>query len=126
MKKGALYTLEAFVGISLIFLMFFLLFSSQQPLPELKAFMLKMKGIKALKALDENNELRKLALLNNSAGIEEKLRNLLPPGIKYEVKVCGEICDFEGKEGSVIVHYLLAGDVNNISPRQVALRMVMS
>ena len=118
-----LKTLEAVIA-ALMVLIFFAVFFSPQSLPEFETSIWKIKGFNALKALDESNELRKYVLENNTQEIEKKLQLLLPPTVNYEVVVCEQNCYVSVEsEKLVSVNYFIAGDVNEIEPKQIVLYM---
>ncbi|MGC8812237.1 MAG: hypothetical protein ACP5O8_01465 [Candidatus Aenigmatarchaeota archaeon] len=117
----ALYVGEAIVAIFLI-IMFLLVVFSQEEI-ETKAD-LKEIGLKALKILDQNDELRKYAMANDTETIKNKLSNLLPYQVSYEVYVCKDYCLIPSSgEEIASVSYLLAGNFGSLEPREVILRM---
>lgn len=121
MSKGILKTFEAIVA-ALMVLTFFAVFFYSQSFPEFETSTWKIKAFNALKALDESNELRKYALENDTQKIEEKLQLLLPPNVNFKVLICEQDCYASVEaEKLVTVNYFIAGDVDEIKPRQVVL-----
>ncbi|MCS7106192.1 MAG: hypothetical protein NZ942_02670 [Candidatus Aenigmarchaeota archaeon] len=77
---------------------------------------------KALKVLDESNQLREYALRNDTESIRNKLANLLPYYFSYDVFVCSENCKIDGwKEERIRISYLLAGDFGKFKPMEIVL-----
>lgn len=110
---------EAIIATSLILIFLILIFTPQEPKAEIN---FKEIGLKALRALDQKNELRKYALENDTESIKIKLANFLPYQLSYEVFVCEEVCqkiDFD--EEKIRVSYLLAGNFGNFKPLEVVL-----
>jgi len=123
MKKGLLKSLEALIAILMIMSVFLMFYGSAEEVPEFKGINWKLRGFAALEFLDSTNELRNLALRNDTAEIEKKLQPLMPGDVDYVVIVCGTTCDNPGvtSEELVSVSYLLAGNVSMFQPKQVVL-----
>ncbi|MFH8086471.1 MAG: hypothetical protein QW609_01455 [Candidatus Aenigmatarchaeota archaeon] len=115
----ALSVVEAMIATSLILIFLILVFVLEEPKTEID---LKEIGLKALKSLDQNDELRKYALENDTESIKSKLRDLIPYQLNYEVFVCEETCskiDFEGEK--VRIDYILAGNFGKFKPLEIVL-----
>ncbi|MEM7825423.1 MAG: hypothetical protein QW412_01010 [Candidatus Aenigmatarchaeota archaeon] len=116
-----LYVWETIVAIFLILIFLFLAFVPEEP--KIKGN-LEVIGLKALKTLDQTNELRKYAMENDTENIKNKLSSMLPYGIEYEILVCDYSCpNFNLEEKTTSVSYLLAGDVGKFKPKEVVLLM---
>ncbi len=123
--KGLLQSFEAIIAILMILTVFIMYYGPIQPLPEFRGINRKLRGFEALKALDNNNELRSYAIANDTKSIESKLYNLLPRNLNYEVFVCEANCGYPNiaSESLVSVVYVLAGNISSFKPVQVVLYM---
>ena len=117
--------LEAVISILLIVTVFLIYYSPKERLPEFETITWRIKGFSALKALDDNGELRSYAIANNATPIESKLASLLPVNLNYDVVLCEQTCSKPSISSDKIttVIYLLAGDFGNITAKQVILYM---
>jgi len=118
-------TFEAIISILMIMTVFFVYYSPKENLPEFETVNWKVRGFDVLKALDESNELRRYAMLNDTTGIESKLVGMLPVNLNYEVVLCEQTCVKPDISSEKIISdtYFLAGDFGNITPKQVILYM---
>jgi hypothetical protein len=116
----ALYVGEAIVAIFLIVMFLLLVFTPEELETKVD---LKERTLKALKILDQSNELRKYAMENDTETIKNKLAEFLPYQASYEVFVCKEFCPKPNLEnGKVIsVSYLLAGNFDKVEPLEVVV-----
>lgn len=123
--KGLLKSLESIISILIVFIVFVVYFASKQSPPEFETINWQLKGLYALRSLDQGNELRQYALANSSQAIENELIPLVPPEINIKVVVCQLYCEKPDvqSEKIVSVSYLIAGDVNDFRPRQIILYM---
>lgn len=123
--KGLLKSLESIISILTIFVVFIVYFASTEPVAEFETINWQLKGLYALRSLDQNNELRSYVLANNTQSIENKLMPYVPPEINIKVVVCQLDCEKPDvqSEKTVSVSYLIAGDVNDFRPRQIILYM---
>jgi hypothetical protein len=125
MKKGMLQTLEAIIGILSVLTVFALFFVQRVQLPEFETINWRNRGFAALKTLDENNELRQYVLANDTETIKNKLSEILPPNLNFEVVICELECGSIGIELEKLasVNYVIAGNLSSFSPRQIILYM---
>ncbi|MEM5834722.1 MAG: hypothetical protein QXQ69_02645 [Candidatus Aenigmatarchaeota archaeon] len=115
----ALYIAEAAIATFLIVIFLILAFVPQEQKTEIN---IKEICLKALKALDESNELRKYALENDTESIKNKLVKLLPYQLNYEVFICSETCKIASfEEEKSRINYLLAGDIGRFQPLEIVL-----
>lgn len=123
--KGLLKSLESILSVLTIFVVFIVFFESNETLPEFETVNWQMKGIYALRALDQDNMLRQYVLANDTGTIENKLLPFVPPEVNIKVVVCQTYCKMPDvqSEKIVSVSYLIAGDVNDYRPRQIILYM---
>jgi len=123
--KGLLKSLESIISILIIFVVFIVYFASTEPVAEFETINWQLKGLYALRGLDQSNELRQYVLANSSQTIENKLIPLVPPEINIKVVICQLYCEKPDvqSEKIVSVSYLIAGDVNDFRPRQIILYM---
>jgi len=119
--KGLMKVLEAVMAILMILVVYVLLFSSTVRPPDLETINLQLKAFNSLQALDQNNELRTLALQNNVTAITNKLSPLLSSQINYRVSVCNISCAMQTINSTKVssVSYILSGDYGNFNPKQV-------
>ena len=125
MMKGMLQSLEAVIGILLILSVLVLVYSRDVQLPELDTINLKLRGFYALQTLDRTGELRKSILLNDTIDIENKISDFIPKNLNNEIIFCELTCAIPNiaSDRIITVNYLIAGDVNNINPKQTVLYM---
>lgn len=123
MTKGILKTFEAVLGLSLVMLTFVFLYTGQDPLPEFETVTWKISGMEGLESLDAANELRYDALNNNTAAIENKLKQKLPAAVDTLLQICELNCSVPeiDAEKSASVHYLVSGDANNNTAKELIL-----
>lgn len=118
-------TFEAVIGTSIIMIAFIALYGPGETLPDIESSNWKQIGISSLQALDSANKLRYDAMNNNTASIEGKLQNYIPANLDYLVLVCETNCSVPtiNAERSTSVHYLISGDANNSTLREISLYM---
>lgn len=123
--KGLLQTFEAIIAVFAIFSFFLIFYAPKEPLPEFDTINWELKGINALKALDDNNELRSFAIGNDTTTIKTKLSPLLPPEVSYEIVICELNCTALNIDASKVasVNYLIAGNVGDLKFKQIILYM---
>ncbi len=123
--KGLLQSLEAVIGILLILSVFVAVYSRDVQIPELDTVNFRLKGFAALKTIDGTGELRRAITFNDTTTVENKVSDLVPKNLNLKVIFCKVECALPdiAAERLVSVNYLIAGDVNNIAPRQVLLYM---
>jgi hypothetical protein len=120
--KSQLKTIEA--SISAIILLSFLvfLFSFSQSVPELESLNLKLSVMKALQALDKNNELRQYVYANDTKTIEDKLYPYIPRNYNFKVLICKNGCNYSIEAKNIFsVSYFLSTDLKNFEEREVAV-----
>ncbi|MFP4116418.1 MAG: hypothetical protein ACLFQ8_01610 [Candidatus Aenigmatarchaeota archaeon] len=101
MKKGTLFTMEAFIASSLVFMTVFLLFSDPVELPDLR----KEAVGREIDGCFENASLYRYTskMEDNITTFQTSLENCLPQYIEHETVVCDNGCEaFEGKDKDVI------------------------
>jgi hypothetical protein len=118
--KGQFKALEA--SIAAIILISFVAWSLKFTFnaPETESLDLSIKVLRALKVLDENNELRGFVYLNDTKAIEEKLYPYIPKSFNYKVIICDNYCFYSIESDRVYsVSYFLASNLNNFENREV-------
>ncbi|MEM5829790.1 MAG: hypothetical protein QW040_01400 [Candidatus Aenigmatarchaeota archaeon] len=120
--KGILKSFEALVAILLVLTAYFALFTEEK-VPDVETVIWRLKGIEALKALDDSNELVNYVLANESEKIESKLGRILPIGLDYKVVVCDQTCIEPNisSEKIVSVGYFIGGNATHVEPREIWL-----
>ncbi len=123
--KGLLKTFEAIMAILAILIIFVIFFLSSQSLPEFETVNMRVRGFQALKLLDDNGELRKFVITNDTVTIKNKLSQILSPSTNFDVNICQLNCTSLGIQADKLttVSYLIAGDYNNFALRQIILYM---
>ncbi|MBI5872045.1 hypothetical protein HZB88_03080 [archaeon] len=121
--KGILKSLEA--AIALITVLGFVIwyFNLQPAQVDLESVDWRLKGLNALKAVDNRNELRKYILANDTTSLQAELSPYFPSTINYTVIVCTTTCPSVSftTEKVYSVSYFVAGDFGNITSREVML-----
>lgn len=118
-------TLEVIISILMIITIFITFFRGPEQLPEFESINWQLKGFNSLKTLDNNNELRQYAVINDTQTIENKLSSLLSSEVGYKVAVCNQTCinpSISAKK-LVSVSYYITGDLANYQPREIVLYM---
>jgi len=111
---------EAIIAISIVSVAFILLFKEYESYYQTNEIKL-IKIFNALKSLDENNELRRYALENDSEILEKKLSSLLPE-FNLIVRICSSDCKKPNVTGEYVsVTYLIAGEVGSFNPKQIVV-----
>lgn len=124
--KAMLKSLEAVLAILMILTVFLITYSTNVPIPEFESLNKQIRGFNALKTLDDNNELRQYAVINDTTTIQKKLLNLIPAEIQYEVQICSFNCSKSANISTsklVAVPYILAGTITNATYTQIILFM---
>lgn len=123
--KGILKSFEAVIGTSIILITFVALYTTSEVVPETQTDSWKYSGLNALQALDASNELRYDAMRNNTAAVEGRLDRFIQPNLRYFVQVCQNSCETPTITAtrSASVHYLISGDANNATLREIILYM---
>jgi hypothetical protein len=122
--KGFLYTYEAIIAVSILFLVIFLFYRSL-PTPELSELNYKLSGFDGLEML-EKGELRKYTLDNDVTSIKNGLIPYIPSTLSYDIVIYNKTSNLTSiptieSEKIITVSYFLAGDVGNYSAREVRL-----
>lgn len=124
--KGILKTFEVVIALAAMMLAFIALYTGDDPIPELETVTWRSQGMNALQSLDYANQLRYDALNNNTAVIEGRLSPFLAANVNKMVIVCGTgACAVPNitAEKSTSVHYLISGEPNNSTSREITLYM---
>ena len=118
--KGQIKTLEAVISVIILISAVFILASFSPKLPEVESLDIKLKILKGLKNLDENNELRKYVYLNDSSTLEQKILQYIPKNFEYKVLICNKLCSYEVNAKKVYtISYFLASDLKNFETMEV-------
>ncbi|MEM5766046.1 MAG: hypothetical protein QW423_00130 [Candidatus Aenigmatarchaeota archaeon] len=120
--KGILKSFEALVAILFVLAAYFALFVGEK-VPEMETVIWKLRGIEALKALDDSNQLANYVLANQSEKIESCLIKNLPIGLDYKIVICNQTCPRPNIESEKVVSvgYFVSGNVTHVEPREVWL-----
>jgi hypothetical protein len=107
----------------MILIIFVIYYKPTVQLPDLNIVNWRIKAFNALSKLDYTNMLRGYVAQNDTNSIENELMAVLPSEANFKVVICDARCGDPGIESEKItsVNYLLAGDVNYFSPRQVVV-----
>lgn len=123
--KGILQSLEAVIAILAILTVFITFYSGRETIPEFETINWKVRGFDALKSLDNNNQLRDVVITNSSSILKDRLSNILPAQLNYDVVICDRGCakpDIQSDRLTSVI-YLVSGDLNIFMPRQIVLYM---
>lgn len=121
--KGILKSFESVLAAIIVLSTYIILFSGQQALPEFETINWKLLAFNSVASLDQNNQLRVDALSNNTASLKTKLADFIRAPLNFDVQVCSLNCTKPDVAASKIasVEYLISGDVNNITNKQVVV-----
>lgn len=121
--KGISRVLEVLISITLLLIVYFTLFYPWENVE--KEEILKIKGVQALKCLDDSGLLANFALLNEKEKIEEALAPLLPTGLNYKVLICDSDCpNLEVHSEKVVsIFYFIPGNSTYLEPKEILLYM---
>lgn len=121
--KGLLQSLEAIIAILMILTVFITVYSGRDTIPEFDTINWKTRGFEALKTLDNHNRLRDVVITNSTSVLKDRLSEILPSQLNYEVVICERDCgkpDIQSDKLTSVI-YLVSGDLNNYLPRQIIL-----
>lgn len=124
--KGILKTFEVIIALASIMLAFVALYTGDEQLPELETVTWRSQGMNALQSLDYANQLRYDAMNNNTAAIQSRVSPFLAANVNVMVLVCGAgPCAVPNitAERSTSVSYLISGEPNNSTSRDITLYM---
>jgi len=119
--KGFSKILEVLISIIFLIIAYFTFFYPWRVSE--KGEILKLKGMQALKSLDDSGVLDNLAFAYEEEKIEELLAPFLPSNLNYKVLVCDGDCSYPeiNSEKVVSVFYLIAGNYTHLEPREILL-----
>ncbi len=135
MSKGLLLTLEAAVAILMILFIVVLVYRNPREVATLRDVDLKLKGYDGLVALERRGNLRKSVIENDAAEIKNDLGPFIPDSITYDVVLYNSTqnstkanttnypATIDSQSYVLVVSYLIAGDVENYTPRDVRVFM---
>ena len=111
------------IGLIIIFTTFIFLFRPGQ-VADFDSISWRTKAYYAVKSLDDSNDLRKFILANDSVSIKNRLSGLIPE-LNFEVTICKLDCPKPSLPSQTITsfNYIIAGDLNDLDPRQVVVYM---
>jgi len=123
--KGQIQTIEAFITISIVALVVVVFFGEKQTLPDTEHINWKLEGLNAVRALDDNNQLRQYVINNDNVTIKNLLSGMLPTNINLAVFICATNCPnpSDVAEKIVSVDYLVSGDIQNYQPKVLKIYM---
>ena len=119
--KGLLKTLEAVIAVIIIFGVILFLFGAEIALPEVETPQWKIKAMSAIAALDKAGQLRDLVAAGDNTTINNNIDKFLPSFLDNAVIICETDCPLPSiaAEQIISVRYLLSGQANNLTNRQV-------
>lgn len=122
--KGVSKVIEVLISVALLLIAYFTLFYSFGSGENVEEIW-KIRGMQALKTLDDSGVLADLALNGRGEEIEEALAPLLPIGLNYKVLICEDVCPNLNidSEKVVSVSYFVAGNFTHLEPREILLYM---
>ncbi len=119
--KGQTKILETILAILIMSGAYILLFAGQQSSIQTDTLNWKLLTLNALSSLDQKNELRSYVLANDTASIQNELSSTIPEPLTFSVVICGLNCPQPTLPPVDVasVDYLISGDFNNITNKQV-------
>ena len=135
MKKGILLTLESVVAILMILFIVVLTYKNPREVASSKNVDLKLKVFDGLDALEKNGKLRKAVINNDAATIKNHLDPFIPDYVTYDVVIYNSTqnssianttnypATVDNQSYVIVVSYLIAGDVENYTARDVRVFM---
>ena len=123
--KGISKVLETVIAILMVLVVYVTVFSTSIVPPDFESINIQLKAFAALQNLDQNNELRTYALQNDATTISNKLADILPSNINYQVSICGMTCTAPviNSTRTFSVSYIISGDYGNFNPKQIIIYM---
>ncbi len=117
MVKG-LYSLEAVLGVVVIFLGLSFAFSSPQSEIDLKQL-----AFDCISYLDSSGSLRQSALSMNVSGISAEISFCLPSTVENHVRICGSSCTpaLSRNGDAENIEYFIYGDSDVLLPTEITL-----
>lgn len=119
-RKAQFKILEAALASILLIIFLAWSFGFTYRIPETESLELKLKVLKTLKAIDQNDELRKYVYSNNTTAIEQKLYPHIPRNFDFKVLICEDSCSYSLEAKKVYsISYFLSSDLKKFSSREV-------
>lgn len=135
MSKGVLLTVEAVVAILMILFIVVFIYRNPRETASLRDVDLKIKVYDGLVALDRSADLRKGVIENDVAKIKRELDPFIPDYVTFEVVLYNSTqnstianttnypSSIDNQSYVLVVSYLVAGHVENYTPRDVRVFM---
>lgn len=121
--KGISKTLEAVIASSLLVITVLTLVTLPMIQPAYEKINWKLIAFNALSLLDSSGKLRKYALANDVASIENELASYLPGQVNYKVVIYANtnLTPIPKTRASdvVVVSYYISGEVGNFGAREI-------
>jgi len=123
--KGIMHTVEAVIAIVMILSFLLLLRSKLQPVEDTGRE--QAIAAQALKALDEQNNLRSYAIDENHLGLNTQAHAVVPPEFNHTTRLCysGDRCvgDTLPNRNIFTASFVIAGNQTYFKPVQVLLHV---
>lgn len=125
MKKGSMFTVEAFLAVFMVVMVFFFLYSEGIKIPKFHQKSIEHFTYDCLRNLDLEHGLRNKVGGDNRAGIVADLQNCVPGAMGYNVTLCDwSGCDniyLPDNKTVVSSSYYVAGREDNYTPTEVRI-----
>lgn len=135
MRKGVLLAMEAVIAILMILFIVVFVYKNPRSNATLRDVDLKLKAYDGLSILEKSGGLRKGVVDNDAARIKKDLNPFIPDSVTYDVvlynstqnSTIGNTTNYpstiDNQNYVLVVSYLIAGDVENYTPRDVRVFM---
>lgn len=135
MSKGILLTVEAAFAILMILFIVVFIYKNPREVATLRDIDLKTKAYDGLVALERSGDLRKAVIDNDATKIEDDLGPFIPDYVTHRAVLYNSTQNsttanttnypstIDDQSYVLVVSYLVAGDVDNYTPRDVRVFM---
>ncbi len=89
-SKGGWYTMEVFIVIFITLTSFIMFFNKSRQEPDFSQTLMKHEGFWVLQYLDSTGLLRIYSERNDTISLYNKISELLPNSINYDISICDE------------------------------------
>ncbi len=135
MRKGVLLTVEAVIAILMILFVVVFIYKNPTQVATLRDVDLKTKAYDGLVALERNGDLRKGVIENDATKIKNDLDPFIPDFVTFDVVLYNSTQNttkanttnypstIDSQSYVLVVSYLVAGDIENYTARDVRVFM---
>ncbi len=124
-KKGLLRIIEAFIAVTLIAGVLIVLYAQQAGNPKSSEELYRLQS-SILNEIADNTKFREDVLNNNLVNIEPFVRDRVPAGFNYSIKICevDEICSLDNYKKEIYAsERVIAATLKEFKPMKIKIFM---